>query len=170
MRQWLIIAAMLVTGAAAAARDASPQAVQDGTTPASAADPAAIDATRLGVSLARIQKGLRVSPSTEIASGTAMKLNFQVQVFGVAPRIDVIQDFDIVHGPTPGTAPTHSDILYHLTPQAFRAPAVPISTAVAWVAQQIWNKSAKSKCEREIEEYRAMVMQGMSVSAPRCAR
>ena len=39
-----------------------------------------------------------------------------------------------------------------------------------WAADQVWQKSKKSQCEEEIANYRALVMQGVSVAAPRCSQ
>ena len=67
--------------------------------PAGAQDPPrppppepAIDATKLGVDLERIQKGLRFAESKEKqkTSADGLRLDFSVQVYGQAPRIDVL--------------------------------------------------------------------------------
>ena len=47
---------------------------------------------------------------------------------------------------------------------------MPVSALAFWAANQIWQKSKKSACEEEIANYRAMVMQGMNVAAPRCTQ
>ena len=66
---------------------------------------AAIDATKLGVSLARIQKGLRTAEAKDKSNPDGLRLEFNVQVYGTAPRIDVIPDGeDLVFGQVPGTA------------------------------------------------------------------
>lgn len=139
--------------------------------PVPADQPAAIDATKLGVSLARIQKGLRVSESRQKQSGVSpLRIEFAVQVYGVAPRIDLLKDVDILHGDAPDSAPTHRQIIEHLTPQIYRQQTAPISALAWWAGIKLWEKSKKSKCEQEIADYRAMLMQGMNVSAPRCTQ
>ena len=130
-----------------------------------------IDATKLGVSLSRIQKGLRVAEVKEKENREGLRLEFNVQVFGVAPRIDVIPDGeDLVFGPVPGTAPSHPQFLEFVTPQIFRTPAMPISTFAMWAAQWLADKSKKQRCEDEIANYRALIMQGVNVAAPRCTQ
>lgn len=129
-----------------------------------------IDPTKLGVSLERIQKGLRIAESTEQRSGSALRLNFQIQVYGRAPKIDVLKDVDLFNGPVPGSAPTHREIVEFLTPQMFRAPALPISALLGWAAQALQSHSRKAQCEAEIANYRALLMQGVNVSAPRCTQ
>jgi len=138
--------------------------------PAPAAEQTAIDATKLGVSLARIVKGLRVSESKEKQSLSPLRIEFAVQVYGVAPRIDLLKDVDILHGDAPGTAPTHRQIIDFLTPPIYRQPAVPFSTLAWWAGMKMWQKSKKSQCEQEIADYRAMLMQGMTIAAPRCTQ
>ena len=138
--------------------------------PATANPSTAIDATKLGVSLARIQKGLRVSESREKQSITPLRIEFAVQVYGFAPRIDLLKDVDILHGDAPNSAPTHRQIVDFLTPQIYRQQAAPISALAWWAGMKLWEKSKKSKCEQEIADYRAMLMQGMNVSAPRCTQ
>jgi hypothetical protein len=138
------------------------------------ADPAeapAIDARKLGVSLERIQKGLRTAEAQEKQSKDGLRLEFNVQVFGTAPRIDVIPDgVDLRYGPVPGTAPSHSQFLEFVTPQIYRTPAMPVSALAVWAAQWLAEKSKKTRCEEEIANYRALVMQGVNVSAPRCTQ
>jgi hypothetical protein len=132
---------------------------------------APLDPTKLGVSLDRIQRRLVAAADAAEKSETdnPLRIEFLVQVYGTAPRIDVIQDFDLIHGPVPGTAPTHQDMLNYWTPQIFSAPAMPFSTALFWVADQLRKKSQKAACEEELREYRALLMQGVNVRAPRCA-
>jgi len=91
------------------------------------------------VSLARIQKGLRVSESR-------------------------------AKDQQAGTAPTHRRFTEHVTPQIYRAPGLPLSAAAFWLANQFWEKSKKSRCEDEIAACRALLMEGVSVSAPRCTQ
>ena len=136
------------------------------------ADTPAIDATKLGVSLSRIQKGLRTAEARAKSNNPGgLRLEFNVQVYGTAPRIDVIPDGeDLVFGPVPGTAPSHPQFLEFVTPQIYRTPGLPISAFAAWAAKWMADKSKKSRCEEEIANYRALVMQGVNVSAPRCTQ
>ena len=147
---------------------AAPAWAQDATAPA--VDPTAIDATKLGVSLARIQKGLRTAESKEKAMRNGLRVEFNIEVFGTAPRVEIFKDVDLFNGPVPGSAPSHQEFLQFVTPQIYRTPALPVSAFAAWAAQRIWQQSKKSRCEEEIANYRALLMQGVSVSAPRCTQ
>ncbi len=131
-----------------------------------------IDATKLGVSLERIRRGLRVTESREKQqqAGVALRLEFQVQVYGMAPKIEVLKGVDLFNGPVPGSAPTHRQFIDFVTPQIYRTPAIPLSALAGWAAVQLFQKSKKARCEEEIEGYRALLMQGVSVSAPRCTQ
>ena len=140
---------------------------QDATAPT--VDPAAIDATKLGVSLSRIQKALQIAETKQKDTG-GLRLEFNIQVFGTAPKIEILKGIDLLNGQVPGTAPSHSQYMEFVTPQIYRQPALPISAFAAWAAQRVWQQSKKARCEEEIANYRAQVMQGMSVSAPRCTQ
>lgn len=145
---------------------ASPAWAQD---PPPAPAPA-IDATKLGVDLGRIQKGLRVAESNEKVTADGLRLNFSIQVYGQSPKIEILQGVDLFNGGVPGTAPSHNQMIEFWTPPIYRTPGLPISALAFWAAQQIWEKSKKSRCEEEIANYRALIMQGVNVAAPRCTQ
>jgi hypothetical protein len=132
---------------------------------------APIDAAKLGVSMSRIKNGLRVTESRQATSSTPLKLEYQIQVFGAAPRIDILQDFNISQGaPLSYGAPTHNDFINQWTPQAYRSPPVPLSSIAFWALGQAAKRSQKSKCEEEIANYKQLVMQGVPTAAPRCTQ
>ncbi|MEZ5286199.1 MAG: hypothetical protein R2712_15590 [Vicinamibacterales bacterium] len=170
---WTVLALSLAA-AAGAAPVQTPQAPDTAATTSTVEQPAtgaAIDASKLGVSLDRIQEALRQSSTRQVDTGNPLRLEYQVQVYGASPRIDVIQDFDIgQNAPLQYGAPTHQDFINQWTPQAFRAPAAPLSSLAGWALFQLAKRSDKSKCEKELEEYRALVMQGVAVAAPRCSQ
>jgi hypothetical protein len=132
--------------------------------------PAAIDVNKLGVSLSRIQRGLFIAEARDKQVADGMRLEFNVQVYGMAPRIEVLKGLDLFNGSVPGSAPTHRQMIDFVTPQIYRTPGLPISALAFWAAQHFWEKSKKTRCEEEIANYRALVMQGVSVSAPRCSQ
>ena len=158
-----VLALLVVIGSLAApgyAQDAQP-----------AAEPEVqIDATKLGVSLSRIQRGLFIAESREQQSGDAVRLQFNVQVYGMAPRIEVLKGVDLFNGAVPGSAPSHRQMIEFVTPQIYRSPTMPVSALAFWAAQHFWEKGKKSRCEEEIANYRALVMQGVSMAAPRCSQ
>ena len=129
-----------------------------------------IDATKLGVSLSRIQRGLFIASKRDQQGGDAMHLEFNVQVYGQAPKIEVLKGIDLMNGAVPGSAPSHNQMIEFWTPAIYRSPTMPVSALAYWAANQLWQKGKKSRCEEEIAQYRALIMQGVSVSAPRCTQ
>lgn len=170
MRCALLTLAMLLATAAPGLAQSTTPADQAGQ-PGQAGDEATVDPTRLGVSMSRIRQGLRVSEARAQQNQAGLKLQFQVQVFGTAPRINILEGFDIRKGaPTPFGAPTHSDFISQWTPVAFRSPPAPLSSLAGWALFKIVQRADTSRCEREIAAYRAAVMAGQSVAAPRCSQ
>ena len=149
---------------------AGPAWAQDPPAPPPPADGQAIDATKLGVDLSRIKKGLRVAESREKLTTDGLRLNYSIQVYGQAPKIDVLKGIDLFNGGVPGSAPSHNQMIEFWTPAIYRSPTMPVSALAFWAAQQIWQKSKKSQCEEEIATYRSLVMQGVNVAAPRCTQ
>jgi hypothetical protein len=130
----------------------------------------ALDATKMGVSLDRIRRelGPEAPETTTFRNG---RLTVRVDVFGIAPTIDLIpDDFSLTYGPVPNSAPTHREHIEFVTPEEFRAPAVPIFGLAVWAAQKLAERNKKAQCEQEIAQYRLLVMQGVAVSAPRCTQ
>lgn len=164
MRGLALLALLLSWSCPAWAQDQDPPPVPAGDT--------TLDATKFGVSLERIQRGLRVTESREKEkqTGNALRLEFQVQVYGMAPKIEVLKGVDLFNGQVPGSAPSHRQFIDHVTPQIYRTPVMPVSALAGWAAAQLWQKGKKARCEEEIEAYRALLMQGVSVSAPRCTQ
>ena len=156
----LALLAVIVTTAAPALAQESPQPAPE----------PAIDATRLGVDLSRIQRGLRLAESKEKSAADGLRLDFSIQVYGQAPRIEVLNGIDLFNGAVPGTAPSHRQMIEFWTPPIYRQPAMPVSALAAWAANQIWHKSKKTRCEEEIAAYRELIMQGVNVAAPRCTQ
>ena len=153
------ILAMPTSAAAQAAQQA--QATQQPQTPA-------VDVSKMGVDLSRIKREL-AEPQAEPESDSPFRVSFRVEVVGSAPKIDFLEGFS-VNGPMPYGSPTHQEVLNVLTPQAYRSPTADILGLAAVAAQKLWQMSKKRRCEAELEEYRRLVMQGIAVTAPRCAQ
>jgi hypothetical protein len=149
---------------------AGPAMAQDPPVPAPPVDGQAFDAGKLGVDLSRIKKGLRVAETREKLATAGLRLDFSIQVYGQAPKIEVLEGIDLFNGGVPGTAPSHNQMIEFWTPAIYRSPTMPVSALAFWAAQQIWQKSKKSQCEEEIATYRSLVMQGVNVAAPRCTQ
>ena len=136
-------------------------------TGALAQDAQAVDATKMGVDLSRIRRGLTETATDE--SDDPLRLRFRVEVVGVAPKIDFLENFK-ADGPVPYGPPTHNEVLDVLTPKEFRSPIVPFSSLAFLAAQKLADYGKKRRCEAEIDEYRRLVMQGVAIAAPRCTQ
>jgi len=129
-----------------------------------------VDASKLGVSLSRIKRELaQAEAAASVPEDGRLKFSFTVEVVGSAPKINILEGFSVA-GAIPYGAPTHQEVLDVLTPQEFRSPVIPFSAIAFWAAKAIAEKSKKSRCEQELADYRALVMQGVAVAAPRCTQ
>ena len=94
-----------------------------------------VDVSRLPLNLDRIQRGLRQSAIREERQG--LNLRYVVDVYGQAPPIAIFgPDDNLVHGPLPYGAPTHREMIEHVTPKEYRAPAADFSALVRWLAER----------------------------------
>ena len=81
-----------------------------------------LNVKELPVSLERIRRQLD-RLAVRDAKRNLLRLNYYVEVYGRAPRINVIQNFDIHNGPVPHGAPSHAEMLAVTRPREFRTPA-----------------------------------------------
>jgi hypothetical protein len=96
---------------------------------------ATIDVSRLPVNLQRIQRELRQSTVTEHREG--LNLRYQIEVFGRAPEVRLFTPEDNLSvGPVPYGAPTHQEIIRHITPKEFSSPVMDFSALTRWLAQK----------------------------------
>ena len=80
-----------------------------------------VDASRLGVSLSRIQRKLQASSERQSRDG--LNLRFFVDVYALAPPIVLLTKEDNLDtGRVPDSAPTHQEVLQFLTPRGLTPP------------------------------------------------
>jgi hypothetical protein len=97
--------------------------------PQSSAD---VNVDRLPLNLNRIHRQLR--HTTDLEERDGLNLRYRVQIYGTAPPIQIFgEDSNLVNGPVPYGAPTHREIVNHITPQEFRAPAADFSALIRWL-------------------------------------
>jgi hypothetical protein len=95
----------------------------------------AVDVSRLPINLEKIQRELRQSAIREERDG--LNLRYVIDVYGQAPPILLYEtDFDEVHGPVPNSAPTHKEMIQHVTPIEYRAPAADLGALLRWLADR----------------------------------
>ncbi len=94
-----------------------------------------LDVSRLPLNLDRIQRALRQSSIREERQG--LNLRYVVEVYGQAPRIVFFgPEANLVYGPVPYGAPTHREMIEHVTPKEYRAPAADFSALLRWLADR----------------------------------
>jgi hypothetical protein len=94
-----------------------------------------LDVSRLPLDLERIHRELQQSSIREERDG--LNLRYSISVYGQAPPIVVFgPDDDLVNGPVPSTAPTHREMIEHVTPKEYRAPAADLGALARWLAER----------------------------------
>ena len=107
-------------------------ATADGTAARASAE---LDVSRLPIDLERIQRELREYEVREERDG--LNVRYVIGVYGQAPVIQLFTAEDnLVSGPVPYGAPTHQEILEHLTPREYRAPAADFTALLRWLAER----------------------------------
>ena len=136
-----------------AAASAPVSQVQPPPSPSKQAQPAP-DFDALGMSFDRIKRELRLSPPSTVK--TPLKLEFYVEVQGIAPQILIFKPGELTTGPVPYGAPTHSDVLELFTPIEFRSPSMPLSTIAIWGIQKLlaWevNRAREKRAEEALQK------------------
>ena len=95
----------------------------------------AVDVSRLPINLERIQRELRQSSEREEHQG--LNIRYVIDVYGQAPPIVLIDPaFDLTHGPVPNSAPTHKEMIEHVTPIEYRAPAADLGALLRWLSDR----------------------------------
>jgi hypothetical protein len=99
-------------------------------------DSGSIDVNQLGLNLERIQRELRQA-ITVSEEQDGLNLRYQIEVYGRAPEIQLFTpDDNLTTGPVPYGAPTHREIVDHITPQEFRSPVMDFNSLFRWLAEK----------------------------------
>lgn len=95
-----------------------------------------VDVNRLPLDLERLEQQLRRSTETERRDG--LRLEYNIQVFGRAPRLQFFTPEDVrPTGPVPYGAPTHREMLDVMTPKEYRAPAADFGSFMRWLNDKL---------------------------------
>ena len=125
-----LLALLLMTAAASASARAP-----DPPTPGEGGQQGPVDVSRLPINLERIQRELRQSSIKEDSNG--LNIRYIVDVYGQAPPIVIFgPQFDLLYGPVPNSAPTHREMIEHVTPREYRAPAADFGALLRWLAER----------------------------------
>jgi hypothetical protein len=115
-----------------AATSAAQESPKHSAPPPTPAQSPAVDVTRLPLDLSRIQRGLRSEASREAQDG--LNLRYFINVYAPAPPLVLFTPEDnLLTGPVPYSAPTHRDMIEHVTPQEHRAPPADFSALLRWL-------------------------------------
>jgi hypothetical protein len=118
---------------------AAPAAAQE---PAPAKPAPTVDVDRLPLNLNRIRRELKHAADLEQRDG--LNLRYTIQIYGSAPPLEIFgEDSNLVNGPVPYGAPTHRELINHVTPQQFRAPAADFSALIRWLADRNKDKEKR---------------------------
>ena len=96
---------------------------------------ATVDVDRLPIDLHRIHRELQKSTVRDEHEG--LNLRYIVDVYGEAPPLVIFgPDDNLVHGPVPYGAPTHREMIEHVTPKEYRTPAADLGALARWLAER----------------------------------
>lgn len=102
---------------------------------APAAAQESLDVDKLPLDLERIHKVLQQGAVREERDG--LNLRYTVEVFGQAPPLELFTPGEsLTTGPVPNTAPTHRDMIEHVTPIEYRSPPADLSALFRWLAER----------------------------------
>jgi len=106
-----------------------------GAADAAFAQQTSVDVTRLPIDLAKVTRELRQSAKNESHNG--LHIRYTVDVYGQAPRIELFTKQDnLGSGPVPYGAPSHQEMINHVTPQEYRAPYADIGNLIRWLSDK----------------------------------
>jgi hypothetical protein len=76
----------------------------------------AISVNKLPIDLDKVQHGLRQAAASDSSDNHGLKINYRVDVYGEAPRIEIFtKDDNLATMPAPYGAPTHRDMMQSVT-------------------------------------------------------
>jgi hypothetical protein len=102
---------------------------------AAAAQGTSVDVKRLPVDLGKVTRQLRQSAQSESRNG--LHIRYTVDVYGQAPRIDLFTKQDnLATGPVPYGAPSHREMIEHVTPMEYRAPYADLASLLRWLSEK----------------------------------
>jgi hypothetical protein len=106
-----------------------------GAAQAASAQQTSVDVKRLPIDLTKITRDLRQSAATQSHDG--LHIRYTVDVYGQAPRIELFTKQDnLTAGPVPYGAPSHREMIEHVTPIEYRAPFADIGALVRWLSDK----------------------------------
>jgi hypothetical protein len=103
---------------------------------AASAQQTSVDVKRLPIDLTKVTRDLRQAAATE-SHDNGLHIRYTVDVYGQSPRIELFTKQDnLTHGPVPYGAPSHQEMIDHVTPQEYRAPYADIGNLIRWLSDK----------------------------------
>jgi hypothetical protein len=94
-----------------------------------------VNVDRLPLNLNRISRELKHAADLEERDG--LSLRYTIQIYGAAPPLDIFSDeSNLANGPVPYGAPTHRELIDHVTPREFRPPVADFSALIRWLSER----------------------------------
>ena len=101
----------------------------------SSASQQSVNVDRLPLNLNRISRELRHTADLEQREG--LRLRYTIQIYGAAPPLDIFnEESNLANGPVPYGAPTHRELIDHVTPREFRPPVADFSALLRWLSER----------------------------------
>ena len=109
-----------------------------------------MDASKLGVSMSRIQRGLRLSEAREQSSEYAVQARVSDPGLRNGAASRHLEGLRLGPGaPLSYGAPTHNEFLNHWTPQAYRSPPADFGALAGWALFQLAKRSESRSASRK---------------------
>jgi hypothetical protein len=106
---------------------------------AASAQQTSVDVKRLPVDLNKLTRDLRQTAASESHNG--LHIRYTVDVYGQAPRVEFFTKQDnLKSGPVPYGAPSHREMIEHVTPIEYRPPVMDFSALLRWLSDKTGNK------------------------------
>ena len=106
---------------------------------AASAQQTSVDVKRLPVDLNKLTQDLRQTAASESHNG--LHIRYTVDVYGQAPRVEFFTKQDnLKSGPVPYGAPSHREMIEHVTPIEYRPPVMDFSALLRWLSDKTGNK------------------------------
>jgi hypothetical protein len=103
---------------------------------AASAQQTSVDVKRLPIDLTKVTRELRQAAATE-SHNNGLRIRYTVDVYGQSPRIELFSKEDnLPYGPVPYGAPSHQEMINHVTPQEYRAPYADIGNLIRWLSDK----------------------------------
>ena len=106
---------------------------------AASAQQTSVDVKRLPVDLNKLTRDLRQTAASESHNG--LHIRYTVDVYRQAPRVEFFTKQDnLKSGPVPYGAPSHREMIEHVTPIEYRPPVMDFSALLRWLSDKTGNK------------------------------